>query len=205
MTMYDRILILDTETGGLDPDQHSILTLGATVWHKGKIFGEFHVEIAEPEIVAGEKALEINKIDIDRLRREGVSPHVAVSLLQSFIHEYYYNGGDDKVILGGHNLSTFDVDFVKRLFVLAGVDYEKVFSHRVMDTCGIIRFLVLAGVLPLKGAGSNEAFEYYGIKPKIPHHALYDAIATAELLNCLLGTQVSPQHGDVIAGPRYDF
>ena len=165
MTMYDRILIVDTETGGLDADKYSILSLGAVVWERGKMLGEFYVEIAEPEINAHEIALGINKIDIDRLRREGESPSGAVKLFLNFIMKHF-NVGSEKVILAGHNLATFDVDFVERLFRLAAIyDYDKVFSYRVVDTCGIIRFLVLAGVLPLKGAGSEEAFEYFGIKP----------------------------------------
>ncbi len=68
------------------------------------------------------------------------------------------------------------------------------FSHRLLDTCGIVRYLVLSGVLPLKGAGSDEAFKYYGVTPDKRHSALADAEATAKLLDCLIAEQVSNHH-----------
>ena len=35
--MPDRLLFIDTETGGLDPQKHSLLSLALVVWEKREI------------------------------------------------------------------------------------------------------------------------------------------------------------------------
>ncbi len=210
MTMYDRLLIFDTETGGLDAETNALLEIGGVVWQRnpdggpGLILGKFRHAVYDPDGVVEAEALAINKIDM--ATHKGLEPKVVLGMIQDFINTVYYENGaykpeaDFGVVNGGHN-TQFDVDFLQRLFLLSGLtvkgrdsDYEKMFSHRLLDTCGIVRYLVLAGVLPLKGASSKDAFEYYGIYPENAHSALADAEATAKLLDCLIGEQVSNHH-----------
>ncbi|MDQ6987932.1 MAG: hypothetical protein Q9M25_09030, partial [Mariprofundaceae bacterium] len=63
-----------------------------------------------------------------------------------------------------------------------------VFSHRVLDTAGILRFLALSGKISISGAGSTAAFEYFNIdiKSSERHTALADALATGQLLTKLV-------------------
>lgn len=206
MTMYDRLLIFDTETGGLDANINSILEIGAVVWQRvpgepGKILGKFRYAVADPTGIVEPEALAVNKIDMET--HAGFSPNTCVAMLEDFIKNVYFEDGayepadDHGVVLAGHNAATFDVPFLKRLYRLAGDNvigrnsrYEKMYSHRVMDTCGIVRYLVLAGVLPLTGASSGEAFKYFGIYPEHAHSALADAEATAKLLDKLIELQL---------------
>jgi len=209
--MYDRLLIFDTETGGLDPDRNSLLEIGGVVWQRnpeggpGLILGKFRYAVRDPEGITEPEALAINKIDMKT--HKGLPMWHVVKMIEDFINTVYYENGaykpeaDFGVVLGGHNAATFDVPFLKRLYLGADLtvagrdsDYEKMYSHRVLDTCGIVRYLVLAGVLPLKGASSKEAFEYYGIYPKNAHSALADAEATAKLLDCLIAEQITNHH-----------
>jgi DNA polymerase-3 subunit epsilon len=181
----NKLLVIDTETGGLDPAANSILSLGAVVWNDGKLEDEFEVFIAEPEIVAGTKALEISGIDVNWLREHGVPPNEAVTRLDLFVREHFSPEQlQEKIPLAGHNAS-FDVDFLKRLYSFTEYKYRELFSHRILDTAGIIRFLILAGKIPLKGAGADAAFEFFQIKVEEGerHTALGDARATAELLS----------------------
>lgn len=57
-----------------------------------------------------------------------------------------------------------------------------------MDTAGVLRFLSLANLLPLSGAGLDEALKHFGIEvpDKKRHTALGDARATAQLLSKLV-------------------
>ncbi len=214
MTMYDRLLIIDTETGGLDADNDAILEIGGLVWQRipggrasggpGRILGRFRFAVKDPAGNVSDEALAINKIDM--ATHKGLDPKSVVWMIQDFIEKVYYESGaykpadDFGVVLGGHNTG-FDVNFMQRLYLLAGLtvkgrdsDWEKTFSHRLLDTCGIVRYLILSGVLPLKGASSKEAFEYYGIYPENAHSALADAEATAFLLDNLIIEQALNHH-----------
>lgn len=208
MTMYDRLLIIDTETGGLDADNDAILEIAGLVWQRvpggpGCVLGRFRFAVNDPAGNVSDEALAVNKIDM--ATHEGLDPQTVVPNIEHFINAVYYEHGaykpkaDFGVVLCGHNIG-FDVDFMQRLYLLSGrtvkgrnSDWEKTFSHRLLDTCGIVRYLVLSGVLPLKGASSKEVFEYYGIYPKNAHSALADADATGLLLNCLINEQASIQ------------
>ena len=230
MTIYDRLLIIDTETGGLDPRTNAILEVAGVVWERnpgqaGRILGKFRYAVDDPDGTCEPRALEINGIDL--ATHDGLPPKVVVTLIEDFIQRVYLDDVDggfhllltprvsgcpkmERVVLGGHNVG-FDVGFLKRLYDLADKPkgffgfftklyrlvvrrdshdsrYEKIFSHRLIDTCGVVRYLVLAGALPLEGAGSQEAFEYFGIYPEKAHTALGDAEATAKLLDNLIDT-----------------
>lgn len=184
----DQVLIIDTETGGLDPDTHSLLSLAALIWTPTGVTAEMEVFVKEPELNYDQEAVAVNRIDIDWIRANGVEPQVAVERLEDFLrHHWRFDSSHGSVRIAGHNVY-FDVLFLNRLYRLAHRNYRAVFSHRLLDTASIIQFLVLAGRLPLNEAGSDSAFAHFGITiPKEERHtALGDARATAALLSRLI-------------------
>ncbi len=200
---------MDTETGGLDPNKHSILSLGGVVLGEDlRIIDEFEVYIKEDEIVAEQRALDINKIDLKWLKENGKNPKNAVSSLYAFLSNHFPLYRHDNLIdIAGHNIG-FDVGFVKRLYNLANSDkdkYNDIFSHRTLDTAGIVRFLMLAGKLNLQTASSNAAFKHFGIEvsEKERHTALGDARATAILLRKLVELVNEPtlNNNDILNQP----
>lgn len=184
-----KLLVIDTETGGLDPTTHSILSVGAIVWEDGKLGDSFEVYVLEPTLQVDNKAMEINRISLPWLQQHGLSPVDAVNQFVDFIGRNFkeYQDKGDKIPVAGHNVN-FDVGFLKRLFSLANKDYERVFSHRVLDTAGILRFLSLAGKISIHGAGSTAAFDYFNINISSSerHTSLADARATGQLLTKLV-------------------
>jgi DNA polymerase-3 subunit epsilon len=181
----NKLLVIDTETGGLDPSVYSILSLGAVVWNDGELEDEFEVFINEPDIKAEARALEINGIKWDWLRGHGVPPAEAVGRLDSFVRAHFSAAQiEEKIPIAGHNAG-FDVAFLKRLYSFTEYRYNDLFSHRILDTAGIIRFLILADKIPLRSAGSDAGFEFFKIEvgKGERHTALGDARATAELLS----------------------
>ena len=42
-----KLIVVDTETGGLDPSIHSIVSFGAVIYQEGSISGEFYTLVAE--------------------------------------------------------------------------------------------------------------------------------------------------------------
>lgn len=95
-----KLLILDTETGGLDPNINPVFAIGAVVWEDGKVLDEFEVFINELDIPFNNKApavdweaLVVNKIDLDWLRREGLSPREAHIKFHEFLGKHFYVTG----------------------------------------------------------------------------------------------------------------
>lgn len=184
-----KLLVIDTETGGLDPATHSILSVGAIVWEDGKLGDSFEVYVLEPKLQIDNKAMEVNRISLPWLHQHGLNPVDAVKQFVGFIGRNFneYHDTRDKIPIVGHNVN-FDIGFLKRLFSLAGQDYDEVFSHRVLDTAGILGFLTLAGKISISGAGSTAAFDYFhiDINSSERHTALADARATGQLLTKLV-------------------
>lgn len=184
-----KLLVVDTETGGIDPTKHSILTLGVVLWEDGVIGESTEVAVWEaPYPSVDEEAMRINGIDLEELRGRAVPPTDAVVALNRFLETHFGpTRGREKIGLVGHNLG-FDILFLKRLYALAGVVYDDVFSHRGLDTASVIRFLHLAGRLPLASASLDSTIEYFEIEVVrgTRHTATADALITAEVLNRLL-------------------
>lgn len=192
--MNKKILVIDTETGGLNAEVNSILTLGAVVWNDGFIEDKIEITIAEPEIFADPKALEVNGLTIEEVQAKGVSPLQAVLTLQNFLQKNNMRG---KVTLGGHNVS-FDIPFMKRLYRLGGVDFDKQFSFRYLDTMQIAFLFNFAGKFNLTSVSLDSVTKYYGCSPERvdgKHGALGDAEATARCLTKMLASMLSPAAG----------
>jgi DNA polymerase-3 subunit epsilon len=188
--MENKLLVVDTETGGTDPLKHSILSVAAVVWDSGRICDSIELLIYETDVRVTAEAMAINKIDIELHKSRALSPQSAAEKLEEFVEEHFKDQvtSGQKVILAGHNVS-FDVGFIKRLYRLAGLDYDRILSHRTLDTAAILRFLSLAGIRAAQGADSSSAFAELDVTvaPTARHTALGDAVATATLLNRLLG------------------
>ncbi len=64
--MEDRLLFIDTETGGLNPNKHSLLSLAMVVWEDMEIIDSQELLINDGKLSVTEEALSINKIDIEK-------------------------------------------------------------------------------------------------------------------------------------------
>ncbi|MEJ0060854.1 MAG: 3'-5' exonuclease [Terricaulis sp.] len=180
-----RMLVLDTETGGIDPMANSILSLGAVVWDDGVLGAEFEVKIKEPVLSLTIEAMGINKIDLVEHAKTALTPTDAMKKFRAFLKKHFKS--DDKIPLVGHNVA-FDIGFLKRLCRLTEQNYDAIFSHRSTDTAGILRFMALAGRSNLNGAGLDEALAHFNVAMNggLRHTALEDARATAVLLTKLV-------------------
>ncbi len=183
-----KLLVLDTESGGLDPQVHSILSVGAVVWEDGKLGPEIEIFVLEDPLVVTPRALEVNRIDLVEHARKAVPPLEAQQLLHAFWHD---NFDGKPAVMVAHN-ADHDAGFMRRLMRLANPDdrraYDTYFSHRKLDTAGVLRFLHLTGKLPEHAISSDGWIKHFGIE--IPGHerhtGLGDARGTAQLLTKLI-------------------
>lgn len=181
--MDDRLLFIDTETGGLDPEKHSLLSLALVVWENLEIIDSQEFLINDGVLSATKEALAINKIDLEKHKRSAISSYKAIDEILSFINHHF--PGQKKITLAGHNVH-FDVSFLKAFFSKNNEDFSKYFSHRIIDTSSILHYLYLSGQIGKKAVSSDDAFNLFDIKVEGRHTALGDAVATAKLFNKLL-------------------
>ena len=147
-----KLLVIDTETGGIDPDRHSLLSIAAVVWADGRIESEIQILVGEADVTVTARALEINRIDLVEHARGAVPPAEALSRLLEFVAEHFrleLESGE-QVVLVGHNVA-FDVGFLKRLCRLAGSDFPAQFSHRMLDTAACFAFPIHDRACPYLG------------------------------------------------------
>lgn len=185
--MTRKILVIDTETGGLDPEVNAICSLAAVVLHEGSPDGAMHVLINDVEGELEPAALGINGYSRETLQTYGVSPAAAVEALEQFLlfHDMRL---PRKVILAGQN-TKFDIGFLQRLYLLAGrEDYGQTFSRRYLDLMAAGELLYQAGRIDLQdGSASLDSIcKAVGVPLRREggvHNALEDAEATARALS----------------------
>ena len=105
------LFVIDTETGGLDPDRDSVVSVAAVVWRDRELVAEIELFVNEPELNISPKSISIHGLEPSWLRLNGLSPDSALVKLEDFIRHHFpeiENGG--LVQLAGHNVA-FDVAF----------------------------------------------------------------------------------------------
>ena len=180
--------MVDTETGGLSSDRHSILSLAGVVWEpKQSIKPLFDFYIREEEIITTKRALEINKIDLNTLK-DGLTPVDAVKTIKKSL-DMHFGHDREPITLVGHNIN-FDAGFIKRLYKFAKMDYYTDFRDRAVDTASILSFFMIAGKIKGDRASADVLFEATDtkIETKDRHTAKGDAIATAKAIDALILT-----------------
>ena len=187
MTKKQYFLVVDTETGGLNCDEHSIMSFAGIAWSPDNDPVKcFDVYIAESDIKYVPKALEINKIRIDELKSRGKTPSEAVKAVREGLDQVF-GKNRKRIQLIAHN-APFDVGFIKRLYRLAGEDFSKDFKSRALDTCSITQFLMMTGKIDGFRASADTLFKATGVKISESgrHTAFCDALATAEAFKVLV-------------------
>ena len=193
-----RLVVVDTETGGLDANEHSILSLGAVIWTDGVLSEPFHMYIREEDMKTTPEALKVNGITADDLSH-AMSPSFVVSLFEQWLHD---NGVYSKATLGGHNIAGFDMGFIKRLYRLAGKRMP--FDYHVQDTMSLALGLRFADRLNVPSVKLDALCAHFGITIREggvtgAHNSAEDAVATAklftELLNLMTGAPVNAAEG----------
>lgn len=178
-----RLLFIDTETGGLDPGKHSLLSLALVVWEDEKLIDPKEWLINDGNFIVTKEALAVNKIDIREHRRTAMKPSKAIEEIFEYTEKHFPQ--ERKIVLAGHNVH-FDANFLKVFFSQNNVNFSQHFSHRIIDTSSILYYLYMAGRIKERAISSDEAFALFEIKVEGRHTALGDAIATANLFSKLI-------------------
>lgn len=183
--MY-KVLVIDTETGGLDPMKQSILSVGAVVLQDGEVKDEFYQVLREESVIADERALQVNGFTVEEIEHDGTEIRDALFQFKAFLRK---NGFTTRTVLAGHNVG-FDVGFLKRWFRLSSTEkeFDSLFSYRLIDTASIAQFLQMAGLMrPMQSSSlDNVSKEFHLSRMSNEHNALEDAKLTAQLLTKMI-------------------
>lgn len=179
-------VVVDIETGGLDPQQHTILDIAAitlTLDKKGKLvpLKEYQTHVyPHPDYITTPEALKINKINLKHLEFSGVSEKQALQSIFKPIRAAQTAHDCKQSILVGHN-AFFDLAFINAAAKRSKVRRNPFHQYSTLDT------VTLSGVM-LGHTVLVKACELAGISfdRKQAHTALYDAQKTAQLFCSLV-------------------
>lgn len=165
-------VFVDTETSGLDPRHHSILSV--CLGNKDIGYFTFHMS-PDPDMIIDPKAMEVNNIDLDGFWIDQTDEFI--EHLEYLLERY---GQLEPV---GHNYM-FDIGFIQQVTGRRG--YEKFFSRRYLDTMIIAKFLSEVGMVKSESYSLAHLCESFEIENEGAHTAEGDAKATEWLYNHLL-------------------
>ena len=177
------LFFMDTETGGLDPSRHSLLEVCITAYDeiKKEQVETLQFYVKQDEYIVTPQAMGINGLRLEHCHSKGVTKEGAVQALADFA----YRHGGTRTMIAGHNVN-FDRQYLIQLFKEVNRPIDKVFSYRVMDTAGIIRFLITIGKLPYNFPQSlHKAAETLGIQIENAHTGTDDVRVNIELFEKL--------------------
>jgi DNA polymerase III epsilon subunit-like protein len=179
--MTPPLLFLDTETGGLDPRSHSLLSLGLVVGEGPRVVNSLEILVRHEPYVVSAGGMGVNRIDLVRHSEAALDPPMALAVLEVFLDQHFPHRCQP-IVLAGHNVA-FDQAFLGAFLAGQGRSLEPRFSHRLVDTHSLAAALRDAGKLDLENLSSSALFAHFGILvPEDKRHtALGDALATFEL------------------------
>lgn len=121
--MTPRIVYIDTETGGTNPDRHPLIQWAGVAIEDGKELEAFEVKLQFPLSACEVEALQLNSYDRDTWEKEAVSPKVAVERINDFLVRHATVEQTSKrtgkpysvARVAGYNVR-FDQDFTRAAF-----------------------------------------------------------------------------------------
>jgi DNA polymerase III epsilon subunit-like protein len=177
-------LVIDTETGGLRPQEHSLLTVGMLLVDvtpkRLEFVDEAHVFVKHDEYNVSRMALAVNGIDLHEHNKIGVFADKACGQINSFVDKHVLY---ETPILG-HNVH-FDVGFISALFEGERLKYP--FCRAKDDTRFIWqRFKREGRVSPFTNAKLGTIASHFDIDYSKAHDALEDCRITAKCFQGML-------------------
>ncbi len=171
--MSQVVLFLDIETTGLDPEKNDIVSVGAVPVVDGELIEPFFHEYVRNEIYPVSAEVMKNRPMTEQIRISVIKgdPEFAVlERLRAFVNNL--RGGNRTIIVGGKNVSKFDLPFLE----FYGLDAGRWFHHRRIDVGNL--FLQPSDPVP-PGLAETAARAGVPFDEAGQHNALNDAYACA--------------------------
>lgn len=178
-------LSLDCETGGLDPEECSLLTTGLM------IVSEDFKEVARDVLATKPNdglyrvygsSMGINRIDLVEHDRNALTYREAGNLLYRMLKGWSKDGSQKLTVLGKN--VEFDLRFIWQ-HLMSRDTWEQFCSYRVFDLTSVVTYLQAKGKIPRELGSLIELAEYF--KVPFPEELHHNALADAEVTYRVMG------------------
>jgi len=171
----DKYIIVDIEASGPNPGNYSMLSIGACT--VSEPLYTFYIELKPDKKEFITQAMEVNKLSMEHLIKEGINPKEALREFADWIEKVVPDG---KPIFTAFN-APFDWMFVNDYFLrYLG---KNPFGHKALD----IKALFMGKTnVSWEKTSHKWISKYFKLDSDLPHHALQDALIEANLLKLIL-------------------
>ena len=196
MKINNTLFVLDTETGGVDPQKASLMEIAGVVLKDGKVVAKYSslVKSVNGEYNCNDFARSLHGIKDEQIEKEGKFPIEIIKDLNNIKNKFF--DGEPMTIVA-HN-AAFDISFIKQMFSQNGqeltslpngneLNYDKIFARNVIDTATMALVLRLQNRLPFDRCSLDNILKFYNINIEQDkrHSALSDAEQTAKAFLCM--------------------
>lgn len=183
MIIKNHYCIIDTETGGLDPQKNPICEIAFVILNK-----DLQEVDRYQQIVQNYNDLTYTSIamGIHGIRRDEIDNGMPIKDCLKEVDAMWqkYTDGRNKVVLVGHNMS-FDYGMLKYAFDYCGMDIHRKSDPILIDTMWMSR-LAWGHDDSMINFKLDTCCERVGVHMSDAHRALGDVLSTAELFRALV-------------------
>lgn len=184
------IVWIDFETGGLDPDKHQVIEVGAIATSVPALveLERFEQRVTLAPGRTTPEALAINHYSEERWK-DAVDSGTAIQNLAAFLEKHatadYF--GRRVALLGGHNFLTFDSRFLEAWAKRWKVRLPCAFRHGYMwDTIHLAQTYALVCGSSFENLKLETLCRWAGVEYGELHTAMADVSATVDLARCIV-------------------
>ena len=183
--MKKKILWLDTETTGLNPNIHGLREVGFIVEIDGVVMekGVFYINpfTYQKQIEIDDYALSISNKTIEELKTYDRSSLSLKEFMKTIVKYVNVNSKEDVFVLAGYNVG-FDIGFMKEWFEDIGPKnaYRTLFHYKALDVFSLVFFLRYLELIDTENDKLETLCKHFNIEIDA-HNALSDILATKQL------------------------
>lgn len=187
MTTNKTIIWVDSETGGLYPEQHDVTQIAAILDVDGVAVAEINLLMRPDPKRVSKGALDVQKKTMEQVLAHPLSQREGYESFLATLREWTKGG---KASFGGQNVP-FDAGFLKKLFADNGtVSLSEFFDGTTVDTKHVAEGLRARGGLNVRNVKLGTICDALGVKlGDGAHDALNDIRATREAFVRMMQTK----------------
>lgn len=182
MSVY---ILTDVETGGLDENKHSLLSVYAMAVDSNLVKKTDISLLIKPDdglYQLDAEAMTVNNINIAEHNKTAIKESEAAREFLNWLGWRWTEFIKEKYVFCGHNCD-LDKRFLKKLLKKQNQNWDDWFSRRNLDSSAIAQFLRLTGRLPENHSCSlKDLCSFYNIPYLNAHEAKADVEMTLEVL-----------------------